>query len=301
MNYAGTYSIIAFDKMLGQIGGALQSHWFSVGASILWAEAGIGVVVTQSFIEPSYGKNGIRMIKNGKSASAVLGELLSKDPFNDSRQISMLDINGDIATYTGPSCIGYAGHVKGKSYSAQANMMENDLVWKAMEEKFIASKGDLAGRLLNALEAAEIAGGDIRGQQSAALKIVNIKDTGNYYSDVLFDLRIDDHKQPLEELKRLLNVARGYRLMNTGDMHCSKGKFEEAIDDYSQAAAILADNLEARFWHAVTLAACNRLEESKPIFQSVFAKRPVLKNLVLKLPAAKVLPANPVFIRKILS
>jgi len=301
MRNAGTYSIIAHDKSLGEIGGAVQSHWFSVGASILWAEAGIGAVVTQAFIEPFYGKTGLGMLKAGRSASSVLDELLSKDPAYESRQISMVDIQGDIATYTGPACIGYAGHIVGVSYSVQANMMENDLVCNAMEEGFIAGKGDLADRLLSALEAAETAGGDIRGQQSAALKVVNIKNTGDYYSDVFFDLRIDDHNQPLKELKRILNVARGYRLMNSGDIHCTKGKFEDAIDDYSQAVDILADNLEARFWHAVALAACNRLEEAKPIFQYVFAKRPVLKKLVLRLPAAKILPEDPMCIGEILS
>jgi uncharacterized Ntn-hydrolase superfamily protein len=300
MKHAGTYSIVAFDKALGQIGAAVQSHWFAVGASILWAEAGVGAVATQSFIEPSYGPSAIDLMKSGKTSSDALNELLARDPLRESRQIAVIDKNGHASTFTGNACVGAAGHITGNSFSVQANMMDNNSVWIAMEKCFSESKGDLADRMLQALEAAELAGGDIRGQQSAAMIVVSSKKSDNFFSDRLFDIRVDDHLKPLTELRRLAAVTRGYHHMNNGDNLCTQGKFIEASVEYSKASKMLEHPSEAHFWQAVALAADGRIDEAKIIFSELFVRQPKWKKMVSRLPAAGILPDDPELLKKII-
>ena len=299
MKHAGTYSIVAFDEASGQIGAAVQSHWFAVGASILWAEAGVGAIVTQSFIEPSYGPSAIDLMKRGKKASAALKDLLARDHLRESRQISVIDKNGDTSTYTGNSCVGAAGHITGHSFSVQANMMENESAWIAMEKCFTESRGDLADRMLQSLEAAEKAGGDIRGQQSAAMIVVSCRKSDNFFNDRLFDIRVDDHPKPLTELRRLTEITRGYHHMNNGDNLCTKGKFFEASVEYSKASKMLEHPSEAHFWQAVSLAAEGRINKANIIFNELFARQPKWKKMVSRLPAAGILPDDPELLKKI--
>src|ERR1044071_1764313 len=164
-----TFSIVARDPSTGELGVAVQSHWFSVGPIVPWAEAGVGAVATQSFVDPSYGKNGLELMRAGKSAPDTLKELLAKDEGREVRQVAMIDAQGRVDAWTGKNYIQAAGHIVGKNFSVQANLMLNDKVWPAMARAFENTKGDLADRMLAALDAAQAAGGDIRGKQSAAI------------------------------------------------------------------------------------------------------------------------------------
>lgn len=266
-----TYSIVARDPATGQMGVAVQSHWFSVGSGVAWAEAGIGAVATQSFIDPSYGKLGLDLMRAGRSAPDALKGLLAADEGRDVRQVAMIDAQGRVLAHTGAKCIQAAGHVVGKDYSVQANLMLSDKVWPAMSRAFENTKGDLAERLMAALEAAEAAGGDIRGKQSAALVIVAAKSTGRPWADRVFDLRIDDHPEPLKELRRLMTLQRAYNHMNAGDLAVEHKDNDAALREYSAASRLVPDNAEMIYWHAVALVNMGRVEESLPLFKKVFS------------------------------
>ncbi|HEY7408378.1 MAG TPA: DUF1028 domain-containing protein, partial [Gemmatimonadaceae bacterium] len=173
-----TYSIVARDSVTGEIGVAVQSHWFSVGALVPWAEAGVGAVATQSFVDPRYGPLGLELIRLGRSAPDALRALVSSDADSAVRQVAMIDAQGRVAAFTGTRAIRAAGQRIGAQYSVQANLMEKPTVWPAMARAFETARGDLAERLLAALEAAEREGGDIRGRQSAAIVVVGPTSTG---------------------------------------------------------------------------------------------------------------------------
>jgi uncharacterized Ntn-hydrolase superfamily protein len=212
-----TFSIVARDPATGEMGVAVQSHWFSVGSNVAWAEAGVGAVATQSFIDPSYGRGGLELMRGGASAEEALKTLLARDEGRDVRQVAMVDARGRVAAHTGAKCIEAAGDRVGKDYSVQANLMSNGRVWPAMASAFESARGDLADRMLAALDAAQAAGGDIRGRQSAALVVVKAESTGKPWADRVFDLRVDDSAEPLKELRRLVRLQRAYNHMNAGD------------------------------------------------------------------------------------
>ncbi|HVG21803.1 MAG TPA: DUF1028 domain-containing protein [Blastocatellia bacterium] len=265
-----TFSIVARDPATGQLGVAVQSHWFSVGSIVPWAEAGVGAVATQSFVDPSYGKLGLDLMRAGKSAPDALKALLAGDEARDVRQVAMIDAQGRVMAHTGAKDIPAAGHITGRDYSVQANLMLNDKVWPAMSRAFENTKGDLAERMMAALDAAQEAGGDIRGRQSAALIVVTGKPTGRPWADRVFDLRIDDHPEPLKELRRLLTLHRAYNHMNAGDLAVERKENEKALEEYGAAARLAPDNAEMVYWHAVALVNMNRVEESLPLFRRVF-------------------------------
>lgn len=294
-----TYSIVARDPATGELGVAVQSHWFSVGSIVSWAEGGVGAVATQSFVEPSYGPLGLALMRAGKSAPEALAALLAADPNRDVRQVAMIDTAGRVAAHTGARCIAAAGHATGAAFSVQANMMDNDRVWPAMKAAYEAAQGDLADRLLAALDAAEAAGGDIRGRQSAAILVVRPVASGKPWADRRIDLRVEDHPQPLVELRRLLTLARAYERMNRGDELATESKWSEASAEYAAAAAMAPHIVELPFWHAATLAAAGRLEEARPLFADVFAREPKWRELVRRLPAAGLLPDDPKLIAAI--
>ncbi|MDQ3753194.1 MAG: DUF1028 domain-containing protein, partial [Acidobacteriota bacterium] len=260
-----TYSIVARDPLTGELGVAVQSHWFSVGSVVPWAEAGVGAVATQSFVDPSYGKLGLDLMRAGKSAPDALKSLVAGDEARDVRQVAMIDAQGRVLAHTGAKCIEAAGQTIGENFSVQANLMENDKVWPAMARAFQETKGDLAARMLAALEAAQSVGGDIRGKQSAALVVVTGKPTGRAWADRVFDLRVDDHAEPLKELRRLLTLQRAYNHMNAGDLAVEKKDNEAALREYSAAEKLVPNNLEMAYWHAVALVNMKRVEESLPI------------------------------------
>ncbi len=296
-----TYSIVARDSNTGELGVAVQSHWFSVGPIVAWAEAGVGAVATQSFVDPSYGKLGLDLMRAGKSAPDTLRALLAGDEGRDVRQVAMIDASGRVDAWTGKNDIQAAGHIVGKNYSVQANLMLNDKVWPAMSAAFENSKGDLADRMLAALDAAQSVGGDIRGKQSAALIVVTGKPTGQAWKDRIFDLRVDDSPEPLTELRRLVKLQRAYNHMNAGDLAVEHKDNEGALREYAAAEKLVPDNAEMIYWHAVALVNMGRVEDSLPLFRRVFAMDPNWAILTPRLPKSGLLPNDSKLIERILS
>jgi uncharacterized Ntn-hydrolase superfamily protein len=296
-----TYSIVAYDPGSGQLGVAVQSHWFSVGSTVTWAEAGIGAVATQSFVEPAYGPLGLQLLRAGKTAQEALTALLAVDRHENVRQVAMVDAQGSVAVHTGSKCIAAAGHRQGKNYSCQANMMEKNTVWDAMARAFESTPGELADRLLAALQAAEKEGGDIRGRQSAAILVVNNNVSGTPWKNRVYDLRVEDHPLPLQELQRLIMVAKAYNHMNRGDDLLTENNTPAALAEYSTAMSIYPGNPEMVFWPAVTMAASGQVEASLPLFKKVFAMDKRWAELLRRLPAVGQFPDDPELLKRIIS
>jgi uncharacterized Ntn-hydrolase superfamily protein len=296
-----TYSIVARDPATGEIGVAVQSHWFSVGSIVTWAEAGVGAVATQSFVEPAYGPKGLELMRRGVAAPEALKQLIAQDAQPQGRQVAMIDVAGRVSAYTGKAAISAAGHHIGEGFSVQANLMANERIWPAMAEAFRRTKGDLADRMLAALEAAETTGGDVRGRQSAAILIVKAKSTGRPWvgADRVFDLRVDDHASPIDELRRLIRLQRAYAHANRGDELMTEKKVELALKEYEAASRLAPEIVELPFWHAVTLASIGREADATPIFKAVFAKEPVWAELLQRLPAAGLFPDDRALIKRI--
>jgi uncharacterized Ntn-hydrolase superfamily protein len=298
---AHTFSIVARDAESGEMGVAVQSHWFSVGSVVAWGEAGVGVVATQAMVEMSYGPKGVALMREGVPAPAALQALLEADEGSNRRQVAFIDSVNRVATHTGTRCIAEAGHVSGDGFSVQANMMKYDTVWPAMAKAYRETKGELSERMLAAMDAAQTCSGDIRGQQSAAILIVRGKPTGSIADDQIMDLRVEDNPRPLVELRRLLNIQRAYTLMNQGDAYLGAGDVPAALKAYSTAAGMAPDMVELPFWHAVTLADLGRVDESLPIFKSVFAVNPDWALLLQRLPPAGLMREDAAVMEKILS
>ncbi len=288
-----TYSIVARDEATGQMGVAVQSHWFSVGSIVTWAEAGVGAIATQSFVDPAYGPRGLELMKSGLSAEQALDALLLVDEGRDVRQVAFVDTSGRVAAHTGAKCIEAAGHHVGEGFSVQANMMLNDEVVPAMAKAYESTEGDLAERLMAALEAAQSVGGDIRGKQSAAMLIVKSESTGRSWADRVLELRIEDHPTPIVEMRRLLRVHRAYEHMNAGDLAVEHNDLELAMAEYGKAAELLPDNVEVQYWAAVTLATSGKLDQALPIFRTVFAADPNWVELTRRLIKPGIIPDTP--------
>ena len=288
-----TYSIVARDAATGEMGVAVQSHWFSVGSIVTWAEAEVGAIATQSFVDPAYGPRGLELMKSGLSAEQALEALVLVDEGRDVRQVAFVDIQGHVAAHTGAGCIEAAGHYVGEGYSVQANMALNDRVVPAMSKAYESTEGDLADRMMAALEAAQAVGGDIRGKQSAAMLIVKAKATGRPWADRVLELRIEDHPTPIAELKRLLNVHRAYEHMNAGDVAIEHNDLERAMMEYGEAAKLLPGNVEVQYWAAVTLATGGNLEQALPMFRSVFAADSNWIELTKRLHKPGIIPDTP--------
>ena len=286
-----TYSIVARDPDTGEMGVAVQSHYFTVGPVCPWAEAGVGVVATQSLVEVSYGPLGLQLMREGKTSQEALHALLSIDKGKDGRQVAMIDTKGNVASHTGPKSIFAAGHQAGANYSAQGNLMVNEKVWPAMAKAFENTKGELADRMLAAMDAAQEVGGDIRGQQSAVLIIVAGKKTGNFFTDNLVDLRVDDNPEPLKELRRLLNIQKAYRHLSKTDELIEKKDLAGAKKEYDAAIALYPQNLELPFWYALGIYRAGQEKEALEIFRNIFAKNRVWYDLIDRLPASDLLPA----------
>ncbi len=285
-----TYSIVARDSATGDLGVAVQSHWFSVGSIVTWAEAGVGAVATQSLVDPAYGPLGLELMKRGKTAGQTLDALLASDPGRDVRQVAMVDVSGNIAVHTGPKCIREAGHISGNGYSVQANLMLNDQVWPAMARAYENASGDLADRMMSALDAAQ-----------SAILIVKGTSTGREWADRVMELRVEDHPDPLAELRRLILVHRAYDFMNRGDLAIEHGDMDGALREYGSAQELFPDNLEMKFWTAISLANAGKVEESLPMFRQIFALDINWATLVPRLPASGILPDDKELIRRILS
>ncbi len=328
-----TFSIVARDPVTGDLGAAVQSHWFCVGCnSVIWAEPGVGAVATQSFIDPSYGPLGPALMRAGKSATAALNALLDADSSRAVRQVAMVDTAGDVGSFTGCQDIQAAGGLAGRSlggarffaarppcttssqtqigsdFAVQANLMLNDQVWPAMAKAYQESKGDLAERMLAALDAAQAIGGDIRGRQSAALIVVSGNKNAKPWERI-FDVRVDDAAEPLNELRRLVQLQRAYNHMNAGDLAVEKKDNAAALREYSEAERIASSTpgvlpsrlAEMVFWHAAALVNMGRVDDALPLFRRCFAMEKNWATLTPRLPASGLLPNDPKLIERIVA
>ncbi len=296
-----TYSIVARDSVTGDLGVAVQSHWFSVGSIVTWAEAGVGAVATQSLVDPAYGPLGLELMRRGKTAQQTLDALLASDAGRDVRQVAMIDARGNVAVHTGAKCIKDAGHSVGRGYSVQANLMLNDRIWPAMAKAYETASGDLADRMMAALDAAQKEGGDIRGKQSAAILIVKGTSTGRVWADRVMELRVEDHTEPLDELRRLIHVHRAYAFMNKGDLAIEHGDVDGALREYGSAQELFPDNLEMKFWTAISLVNADKVDQALPMFHEIFAIDINWATLVPRLPASGILADDKELINRILS
>lgn len=282
---AHTFSIVARDPVTGEMAVGVQSHWFSVGTAVSWGEAGVGVVATQSFVNKSYGIKGLTLMKNGKTAPDALKELLTADEGREVRQVAMIDANGNVNSFTGKKCIDHAGNIVGKNYAVQSNMMLTGKVNAAMAKAFEDSEGKpLAERILIALQAAQAAGGDIRGKQSAAILVVAGKSTDQPWNERLIDLRVDDNIAPLNELDRLLRLYRAYEHMDKGDLATEKNDMKLAMEEYGAAMKMFPENLEMKYWTAITLANNKKVADASKLLQSIYKKDPNWRELTKRLP-----------------
>uniref|UniRef100_A0A832HZL1 DUF1028 domain-containing protein n=1 Tax=Eiseniibacteriota bacterium TaxID=2212470 RepID=A0A832HZL1_UNCEI len=285
-----TYSIVARDPATGELGVAVQSHYFSVGPIVPWAEPGVGAVATQSLVLVDYGPNGLALMRDGMGAAAALDSLLRADPNPDVRQVAMVDARGNVAAHTGRLSIPEAGHRTGHQYSVQANLMHRASVWPAMAEAYERARGDLAERMLAALEAAEREGGDIRGRQSAALVVVRAEPSGRPWADRLYDLRVEDHPRPLEELRRLVRLRRAYHASDAGDHAIAARRPDEALRHYEEAARLAPEVVELQFWAALSMYTNGREAEGRDAFRRVFARQRRWAELVPRLAKVGLFP-----------
>jgi uncharacterized Ntn-hydrolase superfamily protein len=291
---AHTFSIVARDPATGEMAAAVQSHWFSVGSSVIWGKSGVGVVATQSFIRKAYGPLGLDLMEKGKSPQKALDELLSKDPGREVRQVAFLNTKGESAVYTGKKCIDYARDIHGVNYSVQSNMMLTDQVCIAMQKAFLANaKLPLAERVVACLKAAQAVGGDIRGKQSAALIVVAGKASKDPWDDKLIDLRVEDSENPIPELTRLLKLHRAYEHMNNGDLQVEKGNMPKAMAEYSAAEKMFPSNLEMQYWHAITLANNHGVAQAAKMLKTIYAIDPNWRKLTRCLPKVDQLTVKP--------
>ena len=295
-----TYSIVARDPETGQMGVAVESHFFSVGPIVPWAEAGVGAVATQAHVEVSYGPKGLELMREGTPAGRALGVLVLGDKEADHRQVAMVDTMGRVSAHTGEKCIAEAGDRQGEGVSVQANMMLNASVPDAMLAAYEKAEGDLAERLLAALDAAEAEGGDIRGKQSAAIVIVKGRSSGKPWADKIVDLRVEDHPDPLVELRRLVQMRRGYDAVERAEAAWLDGDQETAAREYAVAEQSVGDNVEASFWAAVSMASSDE-ERAKTYLKKALAKHSGWGELLRRLPAAGFFPDDPDLIERLLA
>lgn len=278
-----TYSIVARDLDTGQLGVAVQSHWFAAGDLVTWAEPGVGAVATQALVEVSHGPEGLRLMREGKTAARALAERVAGDDGRDVRQIAMVDASGAVATHTGLRCIAEAGHRTGEGYSCQANMMMNATVWDAMAEAYEKSDGDLVHRLLDALDAAEDEGGDVRGKQAAGILVVKAEPGDRPWEDTIVHMRVDDHPRPLPELRRLVDLKLAYDRLDAAENLELAGDLDGAFAEQRAALAAFPDSAEIAFWTATSLAAHGRIDEARETIRTAFADHPGWEVLLRRL------------------
>jgi uncharacterized Ntn-hydrolase superfamily protein len=275
-----TYSIVARDPQTGELGVAVQSHWFAVGPIVPWALPGVGAVATQAMAEPSYGPRALELMQRGAGSQEALDQLVSEDPGAVGRQVAVLDAAGQVAVYTGEVAIPFAGHVTADGVSCQANMMASERVWPEMLRAFESTEGALTGRLLAALDAAEAAGGDVRGRQSAAILVVPAQ--GEPWENVV-SLRVEDHPEPLPELRRLVSLHEAYALATRGDELVNEGAHDEAAEAYRRASDLAPDNDELRFWSGLGRAQAGDLDTGVKLVGEAIANHGGWRELLERL------------------
>jgi uncharacterized Ntn-hydrolase superfamily protein len=297
-----TYSIVALEKETGRIGVAVQTHWYVVGPIVGFIETGVGGVATQANADPTYGPLGLDLMRSGKTAEEALQELLANDEDYETRQVSMIDAIGNVAAHTGKLCVPEAGHRTGDTYSVQANMMRTDLVPDAMAKAYEETKGDLLERLMAALEAAEEAGGDIRGRQAASILIHHGPDEQKIsYTPNLVDLRVDDNDEPILEMRRLVTTYRGYRWMLEATALLRTGNIDKAEETYRMMLESGATNIELMFRYAVELVNQGYVDQALPIFTEVFAHEIKWLDYIDRLSVAGFFPSDASLLKKVKS
>lgn len=277
-----TYSIVARDQQSGELGVAVQSHWFSVGPIVPWARPGVGAVATQANADPSYGPRLLDLLASGADAPSALEQLVATDSFAHGRQVAVVDAAGRVAAFTGDECMTYAGDVVGDGVSCQANIMASATVWGAMLDAFESTQGRrLQDRLLAALDAAEAAGGDVRGRQSAAILVVPA-DGEPWESNV--SLRVEDHPEPLVELRRLVLLHDAYVLAGQADALVGARRYDEASKLYRDAAALAPESVELRFWAGLGAAQLGDIGTGIAEVGKVIEESPGWGELIARLP-----------------
>jgi uncharacterized Ntn-hydrolase superfamily protein len=278
-----TYSIVARDPSSGDLGIGLQSHWFAAG-DVCWARSGAGAVVTQAMVLMDHGPLGLELLAAGNGADEALATRLAADDHPEVRQVAIVDRSGAVAVHTGDECIREAGHRTGEGFSCQANMMRGSTVWDAMAGAFESADGDLAERLLQALEAAEAEGGDIRGKQAARILVVRAERTDKPWEDVLVDLRVDDHPEPLPELRRLLTLKRAYDRQEAAEQAMADGDLDRAEQMTEEALRLAPGSPELSFWAAVGMASIGMIREARSeMLPTAFAADPGWRELLIRL------------------
>ncbi len=271
-----TFSIVAWDQATGDLGIAVESKFFAVGAVVPWARAGVGAVATQAFANTTFGPRGLALLAAGMSPATVVDSLLGGDDGRDHRQVGIVDARGRSAAATGPKCQVWAGHRTGPGYAIQGNILTGEDVVAAMEKAFLAGEGHLGGRLLAALEAGQEAGGDSRGQQSAALLIVRAKAGYGGFNDRYCDLRVDDHAAPISELRRLYTMWLPNALILEGYNLVEEKRFEEAVARGEEAIALDPESGEGYYHTACYLARAGRGDEALARLAAAVARDPAL-------------------------
>ena len=289
-----TYSIVARDAATGQLGVAVQSCYLAVGAAVPWAEAGVGVVATQSFANVDFGPEGLAMMRDRVAPADALRQLLDADPRRETRQVALLDAAGRVAAHTGTACVPAAGHLTADDVSVQANMMTDDTVWPAMLDAYLHATGDLAARLVSALEAAEAHGGDIRGRQSAALLVVAGTRAEKPWLGRVFDLRVDDHPEPVSEIARLLRLKRAQMAQGRFIGAATEGRVEEALQALDEALALAPDATETQLSAAMAKSLQGRDDEARAMLRELFVDKPQIAEWVERMVIAGYIPPYPI-------
>jgi uncharacterized Ntn-hydrolase superfamily protein len=277
---ASTFSIVAFDPKTRNLGVAVQSRYFSVGTAVPWAQAQVGAVATQSFVNISYGPRGLKLLKKGLTVNEVIEKLTSKDKSRDYRQLGIIDGKGNPAAYTGTKCLHWAGSKTGKNYTAQGNILANEQVIQNMGKKFETTKSDLADRLVAALEGGQEAGGDARGRQSAALLVVGERKSKAGYGDHLIDLRVEDHPEPIAELKRLLRLHRVYSLIDEAEEIFTQGNHKKAIATIKKAIELNPNSDDAYVDLGMTYTKMGKTQEARKAFNEAISLNPNMKKVI---------------------
>ena len=287
-----TYSIVARDRDTGELGVAVQSHYFQVGPVVPWAIAGVGAVATQSMVNVSFGPLGLDYMKAGYRAEDALRALLAGDSQPEARQVALVDASGNVAVHTGAKCIPAAGHRTGDGFSVQANLMEKDTVWDAMFDAYTSTTAPLAERLLAAMDAAESEGGDIRGKQSAAMLVVTGRPTGRPWEDRTIELRVEDAPDPLVELRRLIRVKRAYMAVNEADRLEEAKDLEGATRKLREAVQLAPEMVEICFWGGLTMVQAGQADEGYGLMARAVAKDKRWIETLHRLVAVDRLPAD---------
>ena len=291
--FAATYSIVARDPETGELGVAVQSSNFSVGTEVSWAEPGVGAIATQSIVEVSYGPKGLELLAGGLPAAEALERLVAQDPGAPLRQVGIVDSAGRVAAHTGSACVSACAHAFGDGYSVQGNMLASDAVWEAMGPAFEKAEGDLAERLMLALEAAEQAGGDVRGRQSAALLVVSGERPENPWEGRRIDLHVEDDPRPLEELRRLLTIRRAYALFEQARERFGAGEVDAALELVVRARELHPQNVQFSFWAGVGLANAGRGPEARRWLNEAFAAAETWRELARRLRQVGIYTGDP--------